>query len=207
VNSHHTKNLVRDVYGIDAEVLHPPCGIDSDGPCESVPSIAPGFFLCVARLLPYKHVDAVISAFDFLPRERLVVVGSGPEEARLRSLAGPNVTMLAALPDAALRWVYARARAVVAAAYEDFGLTPIEAATFGTPTVALRFGGYLDTVVEGVTGIFSDSPTASSIAAALRTVADMGLDSERILQHAREFSEDRFQARLRELVLEAGSPE
>ena len=59
-------------------------------------------------------------------------------------------------------------RALVAASFEDFGLTPVEAAAFGTPTVALRYGGYLDTVIEGTTGVFFDTPTASSIADAVR---------------------------------------
>ena len=63
------------------------------------------------------------------------------------------------MTDAQLRWLYANCRALVAASHEDFGLTPLEAASFGKPTAALRWGGFLDTIDEGRNGIFFDEPT------------------------------------------------
>jgi glycosyltransferase involved in cell wall biosynthesis len=87
----------------------------------------------------------------------------------------------------------------VAASYEDFGLTPIEAGSFGTPTVALRFGGYLDTVVEGRTGTFFDEPSPGAIADALRALDQLPLDPEVIRRESARFDEQHFARRLLQL--------
>src|SRR5205823_12380194 len=108
-----------------------------------------GFFLCVSRLLPYKNVGAVVETFAELPSERLVVVGTGPEERRVRTAAAGNVRFLGSVSDEELRWLYGECRGLVAASYEDYGLTPLEAASFGKPSTVLRAGGFLDTVVDG----------------------------------------------------------
>jgi glycosyltransferase involved in cell wall biosynthesis len=199
-NSTRTQQLLRDAYGIDAPVVHPPCVIDAEGRREQVVGLEPGYFLCVARLLGYKHVDAVLAAFEQTPRERLVVVGAGPDFDRLRSLAPRNVVMLEQVSDDQLRWLYASARALVCASYEDFGLTPIEAAAFGRPTVALRFGGYLDTVVEGRTGTFFDHPEPALIAEAVRRAARTEHSSDVLRNHAREFSLAAFSETLHDVV-------
>jgi glycosyltransferase involved in cell wall biosynthesis len=202
-NSSRTQHLLREAYGIDAPVVHPPCGIDVAGERERVEGVEPGYFLCVARLLGYKHVDVVMSAFEHLPRERLVVVGSGPDLERLRGLAPPNVVMLERVSDEQLRWLYASTRALVCASYEDFGLTPIEAATFGRPTVALRFGGYLDTIVEGRTGDFFEQPTPRLIADAVRRAARAEYLPEVLRSHARQFSTAAFSQALQHVVHDA----
>jgi glycosyltransferase involved in cell wall biosynthesis len=200
VNSHHTQRLVRETYDLDAEVLFPPPGLSTGGPSEPVAGVQPAFFLCVARLLPYKHVDAVVDAFAEMPSERLVVVGSGPEAEGLRARAAANVRFLHEVTDAQLRWLYSSARALIAASYEDFGLTPIEAAAFGTPTLALSHGGYLDTVIEGTTGTFFAEPSASSIAQSVRSFDPVDFTSEKLREHAAGFGESQFAARLHDLV-------
>ncbi len=111
-------------YGIDAELLPPPPGITADGAQVKVEGVAPGFHLCVSRLLPYKNVGDVVKAFALLPEERLVVVGQGPERGKLQALAPRNVVFLEHVTDGQLRWLYAECCDVLAAAYEDFGLTP-----------------------------------------------------------------------------------
>ena len=167
-NSHVVQERIKQVYGIDAGLLFPPHRVDLAGDRVRPAALAArgwtDHHLLVSRLLPYKHVDAAIEAFAQLPDERLVVVGRGPLAARLRAAAGPNVLLLEGVSDAELRWLYARARALVAPSHEDFGLTVLEAAAFGTPAVALRRGGYLDTVREGVSGVFVEQPTATAIA-------------------------------------------
>ena len=160
---------IATTYGRDAELLPPPHGMDASAPREPVPELAdwgPGYALVVSRLLPYKNVDAVIEAVRGTDR-RLVVVGHGPEEARLRATLPDHVRLLGGLSDAQLRSVYAGAGVLVAASHEDFGLAPLEAAAFGVPTVALRGGGFLETVVEGETGLFFDQPEPTAIAASL----------------------------------------
>lgn len=193
---------IREVYGIDAEVLPPPPTLDPTGPQEPSPGLEPGFFLCVSRLLPYKHVDAVIEAVSSIPWARLVVVGSGPDWRRLRSLAGDRVRLLGRVDDAVLRWCYANCSAVVTASHEDFGLTPLEGNRFGKPALVLRAGGFLDTVLEGVSGVFFGEPSPAAIAEALRRSELERWSRETITTHARQFAEDRFKQRLTEVVNE-----
>jgi len=200
VNSSHVAAMVSAAYGIQAEILPPPPALRPGGPSEAVPGLEPGFFLCVSRLLPYKNIAAVVEAFARRPRDRLVVIGSGPDETRLRAMAGPNVNLLGSVHDETLRWAYAECAGVVAASYEDFGLTPLEAAAFGKPAAVLRFGGYLDTVREGETGVFFDEPVAERVAASVAELAACTWDGEVLRAHAERYSEARFIKRLRALV-------
>lgn len=200
VNSTTVQERVRAAYGIHAEILHPPHSIDVDGRKRPVVGVAPGFALCVARLQAYKNVDAVVAAMRQLPDARLVVVGTGPLLPRLEERAGDNVRFVGEISDARLRWLYANAGALVAASFEDFGLTPVEAAAFGAPTVALRSGGYLDTVVDGRTGLFFDSVRADDIAVAIDKALSTDWPAELIRAHAASFAEPAFVAGLRRIV-------
>ena len=150
----------------------------------------------VSRLLPYKNVTEAIAAFRGLPDHRLVVVGHGPLEGDLRADFPSNVRLVNGLDDAGLRWVYAHATALIAPSIEDFGLTPLEAGAFGKPTLALRGGGYLDTVVEDVTGMFFDAPTPDAIRSAVLAASLRRWDGEAITKHVDQFSEPRFHERL-----------
>lgn len=203
-NSTLTQRRIAGAYGIQAEIIHSPVADASDiaEPIDefqqwSKPDGA--FYLCVARLLPYKNVDRVIRAFAGSDR-RLVVVGAGPEKKRLEMLGMPNVLMLSGLRDSQVVWLYRRCRALIAASYEDFGLTPIEAAAQGKPSVTLRWGGYLDTVDELVTGIYFDEPQPTAIAQALDRFETMRFDADRIRKHAERFTETRFAAGLYDVV-------
>ena len=199
-NSRVVRDRIHDLYGIDAEVVPPPHTLDPAGAREAVDGIDAGFFLCVSRLLPYKNVDTVIAAFAGLPYP-LVVVGAGFAAAALQASAPPNVRFLPVATDGQLRWLYGNATAVVAASYEDFGLTPVEAAAFGTPAVVLRWGGFLDTVVEGETGVFfHPPPEPAGIAAAVRRLVAEPPDRDAIVGHAEQFSEERFVGRVRGVV-------
>lgn len=201
-NSTAVRDRIHAAYGVDAEVVPPPPALGPDGPAKAVAGLDAGFAVCVSRLLPYKNVGAVVEAFAGLPDERLVIVGRGPEEAALRRGAPANVTVLGGVDDDELRWLYGACRFVVAASYEDFGLTPLEGASFGKPAAVLRFGGFLDTVVEGETGTFFDRPEPTEIRRALARLRSEPPGEARIRAHAARFSEERFVARLREIVAE-----
>jgi glycosyltransferase involved in cell wall biosynthesis len=202
-NSTIVRRRIRDAYGIDAEVVPPPLAIDESG--EQCPSpVEAGYHLCVSRLLAYKNVDAVLAAFAHLPGERLVVVGSGPDRERLLALATQNVTFIQEISDAELRWLYANSRAIVSAAYEDFGLTPVEGGSFGKPSVVLRYGGFLDTVREGLNGVFFDDPEPEAIKRAVVSAAERLWDDAKIRTHCELFAPEVFMARLRSIVEDAG---
>jgi glycosyltransferase involved in cell wall biosynthesis len=201
-NSNVVRQRIRDAYGIEAEVLPAPPALKPAGPGRRPESVQEGFFLCVSRLLPYKNVDVVLDAFRDLPQLALVVVGSGPDAARVRAAAPANTALLELVADDELRWLYSHCSAVVAASYEDYGLTPLEAAAFGKPAVVLRAGGFLDTVIEGVTGVFFDRPAAELIRRAVEECAGRDWDEAELRTHAESFSEVRFAERLRTIVLQ-----
>lgn len=197
-NSTVVRQRIKDVYGIDAQTLFPPFSPDvAEGPqVEIEPEISawaegPGYFLVVSRLQPYKNVDAVIDAFRSMPGKRLLVIGKGPEGERLRAMAPENVRLVEGLTDSQMRWAYGHAQALVCASYEDFGLTPLEAGAHGVPTIALRAGGYLDTIEEGVNGTYFDEATPLCIRSAVQE-APMPEDREDIRAHVAGFGEDRF---------------
>lgn len=196
---------IRSAYGRVADIVPPPPTITPTGP-SSRPDIDGGpFFLCVSRLLPYKNIDALLAAFRTAPDLRLLVAGSGPDAARLARLAPDNVRFLGRVTDAELRWCYAHCSAVVSASFEDYGLTPLEGATFGRPAVVLRHGGFLDTVADGQTGLFFDAPSPARIRRALRRSLDVPWDPAAIADHAEQFSEARFAARMQDMVASAVS--
>ncbi|MHA6523077.1 glycosyltransferase family 4 protein [Tessaracoccus sp. G1721] len=201
-NSTVVKQRIADVYGIEATVVHPPHGLEPAAPQQPIPEIAEweGYYLVVSRLMPYKNVDVVLNAFRDLPEERLVVIGRGPLAAQLRAAAPSNAVFLEGLTDAQMRWAYAHSKAVIAPSREDYGLTPVEGFSFGKPCLALRSGGYLDTVVEGVTGWFFEQATASDVRAAMARLDRAPLDEQRILAHADHFSPEAFNRKLRHAV-------
>ncbi len=199
-NSRVVRDRIAEAYGITAEVVPAPVGIDTDGAVDPVPELAnwadDGYLLVVSRLLPYKNVDRVLEAVRGLD-ERLVVVGAGPEREALTAALPANARIVSDLTDAQMRWAYSHATALVAPSLEDYGLTPIEAAAWGRPTLALRAGGYLDTVAEGVSGLFFDAPTPAAIRTAVLANRGRTWDDSLIRAHMQQFTEDRFAERLR----------
>jgi glycosyltransferase involved in cell wall biosynthesis len=195
-------DAIREVYGLDAEVLPPPPALTQAGPERQVAGLEPGFFLCIARLLPYKNVQAVAKAAARIPGARLVIVGDGPARSEIGSAAGPNVRLLGSVDDRTLRWLYGNSSALVSASFEDYGLTPLEAACFGRPSVVLRAGGFLDTVAEDRTGIFFSAPRVDNIAHAMDKATKRSWDVGHIKAHAEKFSASSFERRIRQVISE-----
>ncbi len=204
-NSRVVRDRMMETYGIEAVVLPAPHAIDADADQAPVPSLVDwaedGYYLVVSRLLPYKNVGTVIEAFRGLG-ERLVVVGSGPLRRTLERHLPHNVRLVSDLTDPELHWTYAHSLALVAPSLEDYGLTPLEAAAYGKPTLALGAGGYLDTVMPGVTGSFFLTATPAAIRATVLEQRHRVWSSTRIIAHAARFSEPVFHAALRAAVAE-----
>ena len=181
---------VRKYYGREAVVIYPPVDTEVFRPVGT-PSDR---FLVVSRLLPYKRIDLAIEACNLL-RLPLDVVGTGPEESRLRSLAGPTIRFHGFQPDHVTAQLYARARAFLFPQEEDFGITLLEAAAAGRPVVAFRGGGALETVVEGETGVFCEEQSAESLAWGIEEALRRRWDTERIRARALTFGIPSFRAR------------
>ena len=191
VNSTATKTMVREAYGIDAAIVHPPISIDTAGPQRPVEGVEPGFLVVVARLLSYKNVHLTLEAARRMA-QRVVIVGDGPLRAELERSAPTTATFLGTVDDETLRWCYANCQAHVAMSYEDYGLSPIEAAAFGKPTIALGAGGYLDTVKNGETGLHVEEATSASLEATLEAFFGQHFSATTITDHAALFSKERF---------------
>lgn len=193
VNSRVVAARVESAYGIRAQIVPPPRGVDPLGEQEPVPGVEPGFLLTVGRSRGYKNTEVVIAAICDLPGERLVCVGE-------RAESDASTTYLTDLSDAQMRWLYANAFALVAVANEDFGLTPVEAQAFGIPTVALRAGGYLDSTLEGVTGVYVDTATPADVAAGVRAARSTGWDAEAIRRAGDRYAPETFRNRVSDVV-------
>ena len=159
---------IQRAYGRDADVIYPPVDVSRFRVDE-----APGeFYLVVSALTPYKRVDLAVEACNRLGR-RLVIVGTGPEDRRLRALAGPTVELLGWRDDAQTAELYTRCRALLFPPLEDFGITPLEAMAAGRPVIAFGEGGARETVVppgegEPPTGLFFEHQTVEALVDAIR---------------------------------------
>lgn len=202
-NSAFIARRVHKVYRRDAVVIHPPVDV-----ARFVPGAAKGdFFLAASRLVPYKHMPMIVRAFARLPQHRLVVIGDGPDMARVRAAAGPNVQVLGYQEGTVLVDHMQRARALVFAAEEDFGITPVEAQACGTPVIAFGRGGALETV-RGLghgpapTGLWFGEQTEEAVAdAVLRFDAAADQFSVQACRaQAERFSVDRFRSSLAAFV-------
>ncbi len=158
------------------------------------------FYLASCRLLSYKRVDIIIEAFNRLGWP-LVITGRGPERERLEAIANDNIRFVGHVSDEERRRLFAKAKMVVVAALEDYGLVPIEANVSGTPVVAYGVGGVLDSQVPGETGLFFTEQTADSLCAALLEAQSVDWNYKAIHQHAMEnFSEAAFFRRVKQLI-------
>ncbi len=199
-NSHFVARRIRKVYGRKAKVLYPPVNLSTR---KDVPQKGK-HFLAASRLVSYKNIEAIVRAFAELPDQQLIVAGEGPEGARLRKIAGPNVTFAGFVSDDELRELMATARAFVFAAEEDFGIISVEAQSEGTPVLALGRGGSCESVLNGKTGLFFDQPEPSSIAACVRDfiARETDFSAENCKAQASLFSAQHFRDGLRANVNE-----
>lgn len=196
-NSNTTKQKINKYYRRDAEVIYPPVDVEKFKPTKD----NKGYFLIVSRLSPYKKTDIAIHAFNKLELP-LLVVGDGRESAHLRQIAGPTISFRGFVPDSDLPELYGGARAVIFPGEDDFGIVPVEAMASGKPVIALKRGGALETIVEGVTGEFFDEPHEALLADTVRQFLEKenGYNAERISLHARQFSSERFKRQILDLI-------
>ncbi len=181
-NSETTRLRIREAWGREAEVIHPPTDTD-----QFVPSHEDGdYFLAVCTLNPYKRVDVAVEAFNRLGLP-LVVIGDGPELEHLRAQAGPNIEFAGKVPDEQMANYYARCRAFVMPQEEDFGIAPLEA-------------GALETVRDGETGLFFDAQEPGSLVEAVERFEAQNFSKDACREQAMHFSVDEFKRKLGDYV-------
>jgi len=200
-NSREVAARISKTYRRDAVVLHPPVRTDFYS-LGSNPDEYDDYYLVVSRLVAYKRIDLAIRACNKLGR-KLLIIGSGPQEKRLKKLAGPRIFFLGRVSDNEIREHYRRCRAFLFPAFEDFGITPVEAQACGKPVVALGRGGALDTVIPGLTGVFFNAQTEDSLINGIRELESRHWNSSKISHHARKFDRKIFLSKLQGFILKA----
>jgi glycosyltransferase involved in cell wall biosynthesis len=189
-NSRYVARRIWKTYRRRARVIYPPVAMDR----FTVEHNKEDYYVTVSRLVPYKRIDLIVEAFRHLPNKQLIVIGDGPEFAKLSEIATPNVKLLGRQPAEVVSQHMQSAKAFLFAADEDFGIAPVEAQACGTPVIAYGHGGALETVVEGSTGLFFQEQNAESLVAAIETFESCGwqFDPGLIRAHAENFSQEQF---------------
>jgi len=201
--SETVRSRIQKYYKKDAKVIYPPVPELPEGSSER--PMKEEYYLIVSRLFPHKNIDVAIDAFNKLGHN-LVIIGDGPEyanyKAQIAKCEAKNIQFLGRLDDNSIATYYRHAKAFVMPQEEDFGLTPIEAMRFGVPTLALRKGGALETLREGVTGEFFDDPIPEALADGVRRLNDnyQNYRADIIKSNSDNFSKEIFRKKILELI-------
>ena len=197
-NSHYIAQRIKKYYRRDSDVIYPCCHINESPYVEKE-----DFYQTVGRLTWYKRVDLAVQACTRL-NKRLVVIGGGGELDKLRAMAGPTIEFKGGgLSDEEVRSYYLRAKGFLFPGEEDFGITPVEAQSAGTPVLAYGRGGACESVLPGRTGYWFKEQTVESLADCIERFERDGVacSKEEIREHSRSFSEERFERELKEYCL------
>ena len=195
-NSSTVANRIQAIYNRPASFINYPIDDSHFEFCDRKDD----YFLVASRLLSYKRIDVIVEAFNWLGLP-LLITGVGPEEERLKSMAMKNIRFLGHVSDADRTELMARARMVIVAALEDYGLVPIEANTSGTPVVAFGAGGVLDTQVPGLTGFFFNRQSPEAVYSALVQAIEHPWNYGKIRAHAlANFTETAFFRKLNQFL-------
>jgi glycosyltransferase involved in cell wall biosynthesis len=193
-NSHMTQRRIARYFGRESDVLYPPVVTS-----RFAPGPVGEEYLVLSELVPHKHIDVAVQAFNRL-RRPLVIVGDGPDERRLRRLAGPTVRFTGRLTDADTARALQRARALIVTAKEEFGIAAVEAQAAGRPVIAMDEGGVRETVLDGITGTFFSGPDPGALADAVERFDALGVDPQACVESAARFDEDHFRRGIRAIV-------
>jgi glycosyltransferase involved in cell wall biosynthesis len=197
--SHYVAGRIGRYYNREATVVYPPVDTDFFQPEDSARERSA---LIVSALVPYKRLDVAIDACRIAGMP-LIIVGDGPERARLERIARGDVRFLGRRTNEDIRDLYRRCAIALLPGEEDFGIVPLEAQACGCPVVALGRGGACETVVPGETGVLVDDPAAEAFADGIRSALDRQFNPAVIRRHAERFGRARFGDELEALMRDA----
>ncbi len=195
-NSSAVARRIAEAYGRPAEVIHPPVDIAT---WMQVVRGTPEHFLWLGRLVPYKRPDLAVEAarLSGLP---LVIVGEGPERARLEASAPANVRFVGRAPDDEVRGLMARSYGLLFPGEEDFGIAPVEAMAAGVPIIAYAAGGACDYLLPDVNGIAVKRQDPVAFAHAMDEVRRRTWDTAAVRSSVQEFGPEHFRAKLQAVI-------
>lgn len=194
-NSKHIQKDIQKYYDRKSVVIHPPVNTKR---FKAKVKTREGF-VTIGRQVPLKRTDLIVKACNRL-NVPLTVIGKGPEHHKLVKMGNSNVTFIANASDEAVAHHLASADAFIFAAYEDFGMTPVEAMASGTPVIAYEAGGALDYIVPEKTGVFFDQQTVGSVIKGMQIFSKTKFNHETIAKSADQFSVEVFNRQLKKVV-------
>ena len=190
-NSRLVAERIRKIYGREAHVIPPPIDVNRFHMSNEIDD----YYLILSRLMPYKRIDLAIEACKFMNR-RLIIIGDGPDRARLEKLGDERIEFLGRQSDDVVNYYAARCKALLFPGEEDFGMAPLEANAAGRPVIAYRGGGAVETVVDGKTGIFFDQPNSRALGSAIEQFESMVWSQILLRRHAEKFDQNVFAFRV-----------
>ena len=196
-NSRYIARRIQKTYGKPSDVIYPPVDVDKFTLREAKEE----FYLTASRMVPYKKIDLIVEAFSQMDK-KLLVIGDGPDMAKIKSKAGKNVELLGFADDETMADLMGRAKAFVFAAEEDFGITPVEAQACGTPVICFGRGGARETVLDGESGLyFMEQNTKELLAAVAKFEQNYDkFEPVKIRENSLKFSRARFEAEIKSYV-------
>jgi glycosyltransferase involved in cell wall biosynthesis len=198
-NSKNVSERISRIYKRESIIIYPPVDTSVFKPEEKKDD----YYFTTLRMVPYKKADLIIKAFNNLPGKRLIISGDGPMLKSLKASANKNIEFTGFVEIKELVRLMQKAKAFILAAEEDFGITSLEAQSCCTPVIALRKGGYLETVVEGKTGIFFNEQTVSSLNDAILKFEEGNykFNKDDYAINVSKFSVEKFRACFNSLIL------
>ena len=208
--SKHVAERIKKYYRKEAVIIYPPMTLNIN-PVQNSKQTQnikhetqnTDYYLIVSRLYKHKNIDLVVETFNKLDLP-LIIIGAGPEYSNLKRKIEKikKIKMLEFVPDEKLPHYYKNCRAFIMPQEEDFGLTPVEAMSFGKPVLALRHGGATETVIEGVTGEFFDDPIPEALANGIRRLNEnySNYDPIIIRNRVKQFSPETFEKKMLQLI-------
>lgn len=196
-NSRYIARRIKKTYSKPSDVIYPPVDVDKFTLREAKEE----FYLTASRMVPYKKIDLIVEAFSQTDK-KLLVIGDGPDMAKIKSKAGKNVELLGFADDETMADLMGRAKAFVFAAEEDFGITPVEAQACGTPVICFGRGGARETVRDGESGLyFMEQNTKELLAAVAKFEQNYDkFEPTKIRENSLKFSRARFEAEIKSYV-------
>ena len=196
-NSRYIARRIQKTYGKPSDVIYPPVDVYKFTLREAKEE----FYLTASRMVPYKKIDLIVEAFSQTDK-KLLVIGDGPDMAKIKSKADKNVELLGFADDKTMADLMGRAKAFVFAAEEDFGITPVEAQACGTPVICFGRGGARETVRDGESGLyFMEQNTKELLAAVAKFEQNYDkFEPAKIRENSLKFSRARFEAEIKSYV-------
>jgi len=191
------QDRIKKYYHLESVLIYPPVHVDG----FEISKETSGFFLIVSRLNAYKRIDLAIEAFNVLGLP-LKIIGDGPHKKALQAMSGPNIEFLGKVPNDLLPQMYSHCEALIFPGNEDFGIVPVEAQVCGRPVIAYAAGGALETVVDGVTGLFFKETKTESLVRAVKKFEEIKhtFSSSSIRNNALRFNENVFKREIADFI-------